>query len=176
MAKSNKEPNKKSGLAIGALPLELVSNEPADANPNTVSALVFIAGEKRFAIGVEHTEGVVYCPRISPLPSAPDGMIGVASVRGRMTLVIDLSLAAERNKAGMRLILIKGESQLGLLADYVESVVALEPKHLRATAPRNNPSASRRVKEPESAWPVRAYFTSNGAQVPLIDVERLAEM
>jgi chemotaxis signal transduction protein len=175
MAKSNKLQNTKSGPGVGALPLELFSAEPDQSYTHLQSVLVFDIEGKRFGIGVEHTEGVVDCPRISPLPSAPDGLIGVASVRGRMTLVIDLSLATELNRAKRRLILLKGEAQLGLIADHVEGVLALEPESLLSKSQKGEARANK-SKMAEETWPARAYFKSESRHVPVLDIERLADI
>ena len=176
MARANKKTEKKSGLAVRALPLELISSATDDARSNLVSILTFDIGDNRFAIGVENTEGVVDCPHITPLPSAPDGILGVVSVRGRMTLVMDLSLGDDLNRPKRRLILLKGESQLGLLADHVEGVMALEPKRLHTTPARKGSSVTKGDKVMESPWPARAFFDNKKHRVPVIDVERLVEM
>ena len=172
MAGNKKSQRKRAKIKIGPIPLILQTSEPADDRIDVASVLLFEIGGKSFAIGVENTEGVVDCPRISPLPSPPDGMAGVASVRGRMTLVMDLSLKANQNVGKRRLILIKGEAQLGLLAERVEGVIALEADKLRQV---DKISAARETGE-ESNWPARSYFTSDDRRVPIIDVERLVEI
>ena len=165
MASNNKTQRKRSKIRIGPIPLLLSGAEPADDKIDSASVLLFEIGGQAFAIGVETTEGVVDCPRISPLPSPPDGLEGVASVRGRMTLVMDLSLKANQNAGKRRLILLKGEAQLGLLAERIEGVIALEPRQI----------ATREADE-EGNWPARSYFTSDNRRVPIIDVERLVEI
>src|SRR6185295_1669792 len=98
MAENKKSQRKRAKIKIGPIPLILQTSEPADDRIDVASVLLFEIGGKPFAIGVENTEGVVDCPRISPLPSPPDGMAGVASVRGRTTLVMDLSLTRRRRQ------------------------------------------------------------------------------
>lgn len=173
MAKENKSVNGKAG-GVSPIPLALLATQPADVKLDVVSLLSFEIGRKAFAIGVEHTEGVVDCPRISPLPNSPDGMAGVTSVRGRMTLVMDLSIMANPNEGKRRLILVKGEAQLGLLAERVEGVIALDPKQLVKAEVNKDAAGVRRIER--SLWPVRAYFERDGKRVPVIDVERLAEI
>jgi chemotaxis signal transduction protein len=172
MAENNKPQRKRSKIKVGPIPLILSASDPVDSKTDIASVLLFEIGGKAFAIGVENTEGVVDCPRISPLPSPPDGLAGVASVRGRMTLVMDLSLKANHNAGKRRLILIKGEAQLGLLAERVEGVIALEPDKLRQA---EKTSTAQEANE-NSNWPARSYFTSGNRRVPVIDVERLIEI
>src|SRR6185295_2791409 len=172
MAENKKSQRKRAKIKIGPIPLILQTSEPADDKIDVASVLLFEIGGKAFAIGVENTEGVVDCPRISPLPSPPDGMAGVASVRGRMTLVMDLSLKANQNAGKRRLILIKGEAQLGLLAERVEGVVALDTDKLL----KDGKAATSREEAEESNWPTRSFFTMEDRRVPVIDVERLIEV
>ncbi|HVG18438.1 MAG TPA: chemotaxis protein CheW [Blastocatellia bacterium] len=174
MAKEKKAAKNKPVLEVGPIPFALFEAEPVEAKSDVVSVLMFEVGRKPFAIAVEHTEGVVDCPRISPLPSPPDGLVGVASVRGRMTLVMDLSLMANPNEGKWRLILVRGDAQAGLLAERVEGVIALEPKNLHGIETSGEAGGSQRVEE--GLWPVRAYFESEGQPIPVIDVERLAEI
>jgi len=169
---SEKKDKSKTNLAVSPIPLALIGLEPLDVPIDVVSVLLFEIGGGFFGIGVEHTEGVVDCPRITPLPSAPDGMLGVASVRGRMTLVMDFSLKANPGECKQRLILLKGESQLGLLAERVDGVVALEPEKIRQR--KGNDKAAARAGE--ERWAAAAHFKHEGRLVPLLDVARLAEI
>ena len=169
MATEDSRDKRRAKAEVGPLPLGLIQSEPEAADANLVSLLVFEMGGQPFAIGVEQTEGVVDCPRLSPLPSPPDGIIGITSVRGRMTLVMDLSLKENIGEEKRRLILVKGEAQLGLLAERVDGVVALKPEKLEKAPPL-------KPGEEERRWPAQAYFKSEGHDVPVIDIEQLMEM
>jgi len=169
---SEKKNKSKASPPVSPIPLALTGLEPVDVPVDVVSVLLFEIGGDFFGIGVEHTEGVVDCPRLTPLPSAPDGMIGVASVRGRMTLVIDFSLKANPGEGKQRLILLKGESQLGLLAERVEGIIALEPEKIHKHK-SNDKSAS---PAGEERWTALAQFKHEGRLVPLLDMARLAEI
>lgn len=174
MGKQKKAAERKPDPEVSPIPFALFGAEPGEVKSDVVSVLLFEIGGSVFAIAVEHTEGVVDCPRITPLPSAPDGMVGVTSVRGRMTLVMDLSLMANPNEGKWRLILVKGDGHIGLLAERVEGVMALEPRDLLRAGASEERNALQRIEE--KIWPVRAYFQSKGQPVPVIDVERLAEI
>jgi chemotaxis signal transduction protein len=126
------------------------------------SFLVFEAGGRTYSIEVEATEGVVDCPKYCPLPSAPEGIVGVASIRGRMTVVMDLSRETAQPSSKRRLVLLKGDSRLGLLADRVHGVVAPAPRLI-----------SRSKGSSEALWPVKAYFKYDHNRIPVLDVEHL---
>jgi purine-binding chemotaxis protein CheW len=141
-----------------------------------LSVLKFEVGGESFGVGVDYTEGVVDCPRISPLPSPPDGIIGVASVRGRMTVVMDLSLGVSQKAERRRLILLKGDSQLGLLADRVDGVVALPPKSIRRRPARKQIVDALPESGRTGSWPSSLYFRVEGSLVPILDIEALTEL
>jgi len=155
---------------MSSLPLELGAPQTRDDKSEFLSVLLFEVGGVAYAIGVESTEGVVDCPRITPLPGPPDGVAGLASVRGRMTVVLDFGTSQIETETKQRLILIKGDAQLGLLADRVEGVVALEPKKVRPVS-----SAKSRNSEQAFARTATSYFKSGAKRVPIIDVDRLYE-
>jgi len=154
---------------------EMVESGAAEGQDGVISVLVYWVGTSSMAINVDQTEGVVDCPRVTPLPNAPDKIIGVASVRGRMTLVMDLSAGSESSAAKQRLILIKGEKQIGIVADRVERVVSLRKivrkgnSTVRASAPlKERISQDLRV-------PTVCFFSNGDIDIPIVDIDRLAE-
>src|SRR5262249_16860425 len=84
MAKSKTTSTINALLKLAAIPAKIVASDEGKGSLQ-VSVLVFEIGNEGFAIAVESVEGVVDCPNLTPLPSAPEGVIGVVSVRGRMT-------------------------------------------------------------------------------------------
>jgi chemotaxis signal transduction protein len=171
MPKSIHDRTANARLMMGAFPMKLENHQDEDKQ-DLLSVLVFEVGSALYSIGVEHTEGVVDCPRITPLPSPPDGVAGIASVRGRMTVVMDLGRKMNELQLRRRLILVKGDAQLGLLADRVDGVVALQPKKVRPVTHGKDFAGEQR---PEFGWPATSYFKSGGRRVPILDVERLSE-
>jgi chemotaxis signal transduction protein len=169
-AKTKSDQVEKTRLAVSSLPLELGAPQLQDDKSEFLSVLLFEVGGAAYAIGVESTEGVVDCPRITPLPGPPDGVAGLTSVRGRMTVVLHLGTGQIEAETKQRLILIKGDAQLGLLADRVEGVVALEPKKVRPV-----PGGKSRISEHAFERTATSYFKSGGKRIPIIDVDRLYE-
>ena len=170
MPKSLNDRTANARLTMAAFPLDLGSEE---VRHDLLSVLIFEVEDASYAIEVEHTEGVVDCPRITPVPSPPDGVAGIASVRGRMTVVMDLGLKAGERQPPRRLILVKGEAQLGLLADRVEGVVALE---LKKVLPVDHGKNVLTKQHAEFGWPAGSYFKTGRRRVPILDVERLSEI
>jgi chemotaxis signal transduction protein len=172
MTKSRSNTKTRAPRKVAPLPMELGSQE-VDEKTELVSVLLFQIDGASYAIGVEHTEGVVDCPRITPVPNPPDGVSGVTSVRGRMTVVMDLGTNGSSEPARQRLILLKGEAQLGLLADRVEGVLALERNKVRPIAHGKDGPTGQRAR---FNWPAQSYFKGDGTRVPILDIERLTEM
>jgi chemotaxis signal transduction protein len=158
-------------LMMAALPVE-PGEHSRDGKAELVSVLLFEIGGSSYAIGVEHTEGVVDCPRVTPLPNPPDGVAGLGSVRGRMTVVMDLGQRASQESTRKRLILVRGDAQLGLLAERVVGVLALEPKKVRPVAHGKD---SLTLQRAQFRWPAKNYFKNDRERVPILDVERLGE-
>jgi len=154
-------------------------NEPGDGEvePGVVWVLAFSVADRSFAVGVENTEGVVDCPRLTPLPIPPELVIGVGSVRGRITLAVDLSVESAP-AVKRRLILLKGEAQLGLLADHVEGIMALRPKEVREFTEtglrRRTRSDATALKA--AAKVARSYFRRDGQAVPIVDLEMVSNL
>ncbi len=171
MPESNKEIGARARISIPAIPLELGSPGTGDEKTQHVSVLMFEIRGASYAIGVENTEGVVDCPRITPLPRPPDGVAGLASVHGKMTVVMDLG-SGSSDELKQRLILVKGNAQLGLLADRIEGVRALEPNKVRPVAHGRSRLTAERAK---FDWPATSYFKSGRIRVPIIDIERLSQ-
>lgn len=164
--------NESLPLPMSAHPLEISAAGSDERRGDYVSVLMFEIGGKPYAIGVENTDGVVDCPRITPLPSPPNGVVGLVSVRGRMTVAMDLGAGAADDPPKRRLILVKGDAQLGLLADRIDGVLALEPKRVRPVAHGRDSLTKQRA---EFGWPATNYFKSGVQRVPIVDVERLVE-
>lgn len=171
MPKSTSDTKANARLMMASFPLEL-EPESREGKADLISLLIFEVDGAPYAIGVEHTEGVVDCPRITPLPNPPDGVAGIASVRGRMTIVMGPGVNVGEQPVSRRLILVKGDAQLGLLADRVEGVLALEPRRVRPVAHGKDALTLQRAK---FGWPAGSYFKTGRQRVPILDIERLTE-
>jgi chemotaxis signal transduction protein len=174
MTKGNGDARLDNDNRSESLLFELTSGESGETQPGGMLVLVFDIGEEKYAIGVDYTEGVVDCPRITPLPSPPDGMIGVTSVRGKMTLVFELGPASAHRPVKRRLILLKGDAQLGLIADRIDGIVSLAPSARQQAKPREAAGRSLSDSSKED-WPVISSFMHGDVTVRVLDVEGLVE-
>ena len=106
--------------------------EPAPDEGGSPALLFEVAGAK-YAIEATRVEAIVIASPIAPLPHPPPSVLGVASVRGRMRLVVDPGGASRASSA--RLGALHGEAQLALLVDQVLGVVPEPPADARVLDP-----------------------------------------
>lgn len=171
MPKKQENSSAEASADAYSVAFEIIESGSGDAEEGVISVLVYSVGSSSMAINVDQTEGVVDCPRVTPLPNAPDSIIGVASVRGRMTLVMDLSAESDPAASKRRLLLIKGEKQIGLLADRVEGVLSLRKIRQRSS---KEPFSSVKSR-PQIERAAVSCFRNGEAEIPIIDAERLVE-
>jgi purine-binding chemotaxis protein CheW len=104
---------------------------PDRATPAEVlEAVIFTLGNERFALETCHVREVVRLRDLTPLPGAPDFLLGVTSLRGHILAVIDLrrffGIAGKGLTDLNRVIVLGGErAELGVLADTASEVIAL---------------------------------------------------
>lgn len=75
---------------------------------------------RQFVVDAASVEAIVKMPAITPLPYPPEGVAGVAPVRGRIRIVV--CVAGEPGADAARLVVLNGEDQLALAADRVIGV------------------------------------------------------
>jgi chemotaxis signal transduction protein len=124
--------------------------------------LLFEAGGTLYALDAASVE--VIAPRlpVTPLPFAPGGVLGVASVRGRMRLVVDpLGGAGVRRESFTKLIALYGDAQLAVIADRVVGLHAVIPAE---------------IEPPEGEGRVAGTIRLGAVDALVLDPERLVEI
>lgn len=87
--------------------------------------LLFRMGENTYACPLVQLREVIRPPSITPIPDAPEWLLGLANVRGDVTSIVDLALALGLESAvrGQRSVLMAetddGQTAVGLLVDEV---------------------------------------------------------
>ncbi len=133
------------------------------------SFLLFEVDDKAFAVAVEEIESVIDCPRITPLPYAPEGIIGVTSIHGKIILVMKLTKNENATAPRCRLVLLQGEAQLGLLAHRIEDVVTVRVEDLQEADTRKRSGG-------KTFWSATAYLENKQRRIPILSVENLADV
>jgi chemotaxis signal transduction protein len=96
------------------------AHAPEEAEATARALLVFEIAGAELAVDVSAVEAVTRATFIAPVPYGPPSVLGVASVRGRMRLVVDAG--GERASAAVYLVLLHGDGQLALAVDRVIGV------------------------------------------------------
>jgi purine-binding chemotaxis protein CheW len=120
--------------------------EPAAAPPDPVSEwsqaeeiemLSFRLGEEEYAVPVDDVKEVLKNRELTPVPNAPDYILGVTSLRGPILPVIDLCKrlgmpSGLRDEKSRILVVTLGEEDAGILVDRVSGVVRINPDAVRS--------------------------------------------
>lgn len=109
--------------------LARVSEEPRPAG-EMIEVLTFALGNEAYAIESRYVHGVARFTDFTPVPGAPEFVLGVTNLRGEVLAVIDLhkffGVAAKGMTDLSRLVVLGSDrAELGVLADATDEVRAL---------------------------------------------------
>jgi purine-binding chemotaxis protein CheW len=114
--------------------------------------LTFMLGDEKFAIPVDHVQEVVELNHVTRIPNAPDYMLGIISLRGRVLPLLDTRLklglpAAERTSKNRILILDLKENddkglQIGAIVDVAREVVEIDNHDIQPASAMETHSSS----------------------------------
>jgi purine-binding chemotaxis protein CheW len=112
--------------------VQLAQRKTDDALSKTFPVLAFHLGQERYAIEVSELSEVFSYGNCTPVPGAPDGLLGVINLRGEIRAVADLARIlglqkAEPATAGYVLMLRRQDGVLGVKVDRIEQVLEIDP-------------------------------------------------
>lgn len=107
-----------------------VENGSSEADTQLHDLLPFTIGDQTFAVFTEQVDGTAEAKHFARLPRAPNAIIGVVCVRGRMLTVLDptVVLGAEPSRWGKTLptvIVLRGDEQIGLAAETCRDTITI---------------------------------------------------
>ncbi len=96
----------------------------------TIEVVTFDLANERYGIETRHVKEVVRLADFTPVPGAPDFLVGVTNLRGEIVAVVDLrtflGLAGRGLTDLSRVVVLGGErAELGVLADAAHEVTTL---------------------------------------------------
>jgi len=114
--------------------LARVPPRPADQGDGLLAVTFVLAGE-RYALEARYVREVLRLGERTPLPGAPEFVVGVLNLRGEVLAVFDLRPllglgAAAPEEGGRVLVLGVDRPEFGLLADAAEEVLTLAERDL----------------------------------------------
>lgn len=116
---------------------------------------LFTRGPSRFGVLEREIAAIVDWQTLAPLPHAPESVMGVAGVHGRMLTVLDVTKLGEPDstvseEVPKKIIALRGDEQLALAADDLvdayseDEVTILSVKDLFAAAIQGRERRQRR--------------------------------
>ena len=111
--------------------IESPTNEDdSAADPQLQDLLPFTIGDRTFAVFTEQVDGTAEAKPFAPLPRAPNAVIGVVCVRGRMLTVLDPTVVLDSGGPQWQqtlpyVIVLRGEEQLGLVAETCRDTITI---------------------------------------------------
>ncbi len=101
--------------------------------------LAFEINDEKYALPLGSVREILKVPPITPVPRAPRSVLGIISVRGRMTTLFDLrrllAVPERRKTNATRVLLVDGGDEvMGVLIDRVLHVVRLKESEVEAAS------------------------------------------
>ena len=101
--------------------------------------LVFVLGDEMMGLPLASVKELLKLAPVTEVPRAPADVLGILSVRGRITTVLDLRrrlrMSAGPPTKASRILLVAGPDEVvGLLVDQVDQVVRLQDEEIELAA------------------------------------------
>jgi purine-binding chemotaxis protein CheW len=108
---------------------------------DTNAYLTFVLGEEKFAIRVDHVQEVVEFGQVTKVPNAPNYMLGIINLRGRVLPLLDtklkLGLPATTLTQQSRIMVLDIQTeqdknlQIGAMVDVAREVVEISDSEIQ---------------------------------------------
>lgn len=121
-------------------------NDEQFARSQSEKYIVFCLGEKFFAVSTEKVSEVVQRLSITPLPSVPGWLVGIADLRGRIISIISLEKLLGAPGASFspktKFIVLKSQNfpaSVALAADRLSEIVVLKDEEIHRVENEKTP-------------------------------------
>jgi purine-binding chemotaxis protein CheW len=119
---------------------ETASSGSANKKKETdlIQLVVFLLDGEEYAIPISDLQEIIRIPAITPIPSAPEFILGILNLRGKIVVVVDLEkrfhLKRENNeKPGHIIITEVGDNTFGVMVDVVTEVLRVSTSSIQPT-------------------------------------------
>ena len=141
---------------------------------NSSAYLTFALGEEKFAIRVDHVQEVVEFGQVTKVPNAPNYMLGIINLRGRVLPLLDtklklgLSATAVTQKSRIMILDIQTSEeksyQIGAMVDFAREVVEIDDAEIQ-DAPE--------FENLKTTAPITGLVNSHGDITMIMDISRV---
>jgi purine-binding chemotaxis protein CheW len=103
---------------------------------SSISVLVFALADEKYGVELDFIKEVIPLKELTILPQAPEYVMGITNVRGKITSIIDLKKFFNLPEKGItnlnKVIILKhGEMEFGILADNILGIEDIMEKDLQ---------------------------------------------
>lgn len=131
--------------------------------------VTFHLEDEKYGVPVEQVKEVLRYTEITPVPGAPDYVLGIINLRGNVVTVLDtrkrFALQSFEITDATRIVIIEVDNQvIGILVDSVSEVMRLNSEEIE-TAPN--------VGNDESSRYIQGVASRNGNLLILVDINKL---
>jgi len=93
--------------------------------------LIFTLGREKYAIPIHDIALIIQNASITPIPNAPDFLLGILSLRGKVVSIVDAArrlqlVGKEAAQEGKIIVMDLGTDQFGLLVDAIDQLVEVD--------------------------------------------------
>lgn len=139
------------------------------SNDQVIQWVTFRLADEVYGTEVMQVKEVLRLSEITPVPGAPDYVLGIINLRGNVVTVLDTRRRfglpeKEPDEASRIVIMEAGDQVFGMLVDSVAEVV-----YLKASEIESSPN----VGNEESARFIQGVYSHDGELLILVDVNKL---
>ncbi len=143
--------------------------QPGSATASLSHFISFAIGDDQYGVDIMAVREIKGWSQITPLPRQPDYMRGVLNLRGIMVPIIDLRCRfgqgmTEASPLHIVIVVQIGPNHVGLLADRVLDIVALEPSRIQPVP---------RITQASRADFLSGLVTIESGMIALIDLSHI---
>jgi purine-binding chemotaxis protein CheW len=143
----------------------------------TKAYLTFALGKEKFALPVDHVQEVVELEQITKVPHAPEYMLGIINLRGRVLPLLDtkqklgLPKSEATQKSRVLVLDIQGDDdkslQIGAMVDVAKEVIELAPSEIQEAPEFENYKTSA---------PITGLVNDHGDITLIMDIRKVFSM
>ncbi|HVS21187.1 MAG TPA: chemotaxis protein CheW [Pyrinomonadaceae bacterium] len=113
-------------------------NEITSPDPQLLDLVPFVAGDRLFAVVADQVDGTAEAKTPAPLPHAPNAVLGVVCVRGRMLTVLDPVALLTHTPSTLPqtlpcVIALRGDEQIALAAESCRDTITIASADIEAS-------------------------------------------
>lgn len=128
-----------------------MAEDKQDTENEVLQCVTFDLNGETYALDVMRVQEVLRVGEISPVPGAPDYVLGIINLRGKVVTVIDarlrLGLSDAENTDLSRIIVLEAAGQdVGILVDGVAEVVQIRRSEIDPSPSVGNEEAARYIE------------------------------